>query len=117
MEITLLPRDNEYLNNEDVYLCYDAGIKNLFLSKLSFDRGFWWTDESLKYKVSTILVQNTNELYHNEITYKGLPYKGSVTKFLTPKNIGVIWDSGKQIKTYGLAPFWNHLTTLELNLE
>jgi len=107
-------RELDYFNSKDTFICYDAGIKNLFLSKLHLDKGSWWTNESLKFKASSIGIQNTNEIYHKEIFYKGIPLKGKVIKFLEPKNIGIIWDSGKQIKEFGLPPFWNDLYNLKL---
>lgn len=115
MILDLQNRDIDYLNNSDTFMCYDAGIKNMFLSKLHFDKGSWWTNESLKYKATTILIQNTSELYNKEITYEEIStYKGTIIKFLEPKNIGIIWDSGKQIKEFGLGPYWNKLKTLNL---
>lgn len=110
----LKERETDYFNSTDVYLCYDAGINNLFLSKLELYNGYWYTLESLKYKATTIQVQNFNELYHTKVKYKGLEYFGTITKALEPKNLGIVWDQGIQIKTNGLASFWNELNKLEL---
>lgn len=110
----LKERNADYFNSTDVYLCYDETLKNLFLSKLELYNGYWHTLESLKYKVTTIDTQNCSELYHTRVKLKGLEYHGTIVKQLTPNNIGVLWDQGKQVKQHGLANFWTELNKLEL---
>ena len=110
----LKERETDYFNTTDVYLCYDAGINNLFLSKLELYNGYWYTIESLSYKATTIQTQKFSELYHKKVKFKGLDYWGTITKTLEPKNLGVVWDQGKHIKVHGLANFWTELNKLEL---
>jgi hypothetical protein len=117
MILNLQYRGNDYLNDTDVYICYDAGIKNLFLSKLHYHNGSWYTNESLRYKAASILIEKIDKYIHKNIYYKGIPYKGTIIKVLTPKNIGIIWDSGPQIKQHGLASFWTDLSNLEIKIN
>ena len=109
----LKERDNDYLNDTDVYFCYHPSLDNLFLSKLEYSKGHWWTIESLQYKVTTIEVQNFSELYHSKVKLKGLEYYGTIVKTLEPKNLGIRWDQGPQNKK-GHANFWAELKKLEL---
>ena len=53
MELNLEYRDpnSEYFNSESWYVCYGT---ILFLTKLEYVNGCWWTKESLKYKVHTL---------------------------------------------------------------
>jgi hypothetical protein len=69
----------------------------------------------LKYKVTTIVTQKANGFLNNTIKYKGIDYEGTVTKFLTPNDIGIVWAQGKQIKQYGMANFWTELNKLEIS--
>jgi len=47
-------RDNEYFNEKDIYLFKDS-IGMTFKSKVEFDKGYWTTVESLRYKAITLL--------------------------------------------------------------
>tara|TARA_R110000772_G_C13310332_1_gene440583 strand:- start:13816 stop:13980 length:165 start_codon:yes stop_codon:yes gene_type:complete len=46
-------RDNSYFNEGDTFLFNDAGFKK-FESKVHFENGYWWTNESLQFKATTL---------------------------------------------------------------
>lgn len=45
-------RDADYFNEKDTYL-FDCGLKK-FKSKVHFEKGYWWTNESLQFKATSI---------------------------------------------------------------
>lgn len=45
-------RGNEFFNSEDAYLFEDLG--KTFESKVHFEKGYWWTNEKLNFKATTL---------------------------------------------------------------
>lgn len=45
-------RENKYFNEQDSYL-FKSNFKE-FVSKVHFEKGNWWTNESLNYKASSL---------------------------------------------------------------
>ncbi len=55
-------RTSEYFNNEDYYLLFNPTTLLYCISKLHFDKGYWWSNLSQKFKMITIPCINCNEL-------------------------------------------------------
>lgn len=58
---TLEYRENTYFNDVDVFLFETHGKQ--FKSKCHFEKGFWWTNEPLNYKctsVKSLKLENEN---------------------------------------------------------
>lgn len=51
-------RDKSYFNENDTYL-FDNGMRR-FESKVYFTKSNWWTEESLKYKATTLECKKLN---------------------------------------------------------
>jgi len=45
-------RENDYFNERDTYLFESSTLT--FESKVEFDKGYWWTVESLHYKCTSL---------------------------------------------------------------
>lgn len=92
-------------NTEDYYVV-NNGLGRWIITQLEFDRGHWWTVESLQYKITSVEHFKFKDFYRNRIALNNLDYKGTIIKALPPYYLGVIWDSGKQVKDIGLANYW-----------
>ena len=55
-------RENDYFNDTDDYLIHDKTLKLNFVSKLHFYNGNWYSNKSLKYKMTSIICINITEL-------------------------------------------------------
>ncbi len=117
MKLDLQYRENDYFNTEDVYLCYDHGLMRFLLTKIEPIGAVWFCKEKLRYKCTSVIMVNTNELIGQEISLKGIEYTGKLVKVLYPDNFGIIWNSGPQIKKHGLQHFWTEWYKLELNIS
>ena len=55
-------QENDYFNNQDDYLIRDESLDLNFVSKLHFYNGNWYSNKSLKYKMTSVKSININEL-------------------------------------------------------
>lgn len=105
MKDLLSYRESDYFNNEDYYLFY-SNLNLLYVTQLHYYNGSWYSNVGVKYKMTSVLCINLNELYHKEVEYIGTPLVGIITKYLEPKYIGVLWKQGQEYRKYGLPSFW-----------
>lgn len=47
-------RTNEYFNEKDTYVFVNGSGSSLFESKVTYNKGYWWTVESLNYKCTSV---------------------------------------------------------------
>ena len=101
-------RDNSYFNSNDLYM-FDNGLEKWYISKVHFHNGFWYSDVACNYKMTSVPSVNCKELYHFTISLSGV--KGTICKFLSVPNndFGISWESGENIRKYGLPHFWNDI--------
>lgn len=45
-------RDNDYFNEDDTFV-FDSGY-GVFESKVHYGGGYWWTNESMNFKCTTV---------------------------------------------------------------
>jgi hypothetical protein len=58
---------------------------------------------------------NSQELSGLEVNYIGTPIKGKISSHhRIDGNFGIHWESGPNIKNYGLPYFWNEPKNLKL---
>lgn len=120
MKLDLRYRESNYFNSDDYFVC-DNGLRGLLVTKLERSNGFWWTVESLRFKATTVPIQNTNELLGKRVNYKGIDYFGKVSAFLPPVgtelrgSFGIVWDGGRQVRETGLIHFWQNTQNLDFN--
>lgn len=55
-------QENNYFNEIDDYLIRDPSINLNFVSKLHFYNGNWYSNNGLKYKMTSVKCININEL-------------------------------------------------------
>ena len=53
-------RENDYFNNQDDYLVHDHALHLSFVSKLHFYNGNWYSNDKLKYKMTSVKCININ---------------------------------------------------------
>jgi hypothetical protein len=107
--------ESEYFNSEDYFLI-KTNYNRFYVTKCHWYNGAWFSDESLKYKMSSVLSISCNELKNEVVFYKGTPLKGKIIKFNNPDGIGVLWDQGGKYKEFGLPYFWNKMEDLKIEL-
>jgi hypothetical protein len=112
LELDLQYRSNSYFNEIDTFLCYD-NLNRLLVTKMKHQNGFWFCLEKLKYKASSVRVQNFNEIKNERISLKGIEYPGTISKALSPNDIGIIWDNGLHVKKHGLGSYWQNWHNLD----
>lgn len=119
MKLDLQYRETSYFNETDYFIC-DNTLNGILVTKLEFAKnGFWYTKESLNFRVTSIRVQNANEVYSTKVKLKGLDYHGTLCKCLGPVKgdlrgyFGILWDGGLQVKKHGLQKFWNKTSDIE----
>jgi len=105
-------RDVDYFNGEDYYLLYNDGLKRYNLTRLQKCNGGWYSLLGLEYKMTSVPCINHNELIGMEVTYQDLPLSGKIATNAIGDNLGVIWESGANIKKYGLPYYWNEVKLL-----
>lgn len=106
-------RESEYFNDKEDFLIY-TNLGKVYVGKCHWYNGAWYFNSSLRYKMTSVLAVSFSEFYGAEIQYKGTELKGKVVKCMEPDQIGVIWESGQNIRKYGLPNFWNNNYNLEL---
>ena len=57
MKIKLRYRDNNYFNENNIFIFYDKPLKKIFTSKCIFHRGFYYTVKNLQFKCNSIKAQ------------------------------------------------------------
>jgi len=116
-ENSLKYRPSSYFNTTDYFVLYNDGLKKYNVTKLQFHQGSFYSLEGLEYKMTSVPCVNCNELLGMKVTYKDTPIKGilptSIDKIL-PNTFGINWESGKNIRKYGLPYYWNNPKNLEL---
>lgn len=116
MKKLLKYRDTDYYNTNDYFIIYIDSLKKYHVTKLQLYNGTYYSLLGLEYKMTSILSINYKELIGLTVTYMGTEIKG---KLMNPDkvindNVGVFWESGKNINTYGLPHFWNKIEKLEV---
>jgi hypothetical protein len=53
-------RESSYFNENDTFL-FERNDGRRFESKCHFEKGFWWTNESLNYKCISIMCVNLSD--------------------------------------------------------
>lgn len=103
MKNKLKYRDNSYFNSEDLYL-FDNGLNKWYLTKVHFYNGFWYSDVACRYKMSSVVCVNCEELYDLSVSFLGA--KGNIKKFLeNPNNdFGIMWEGLNENKN--LNYYW-----------
>ncbi len=107
-------RTSDYFNENDLYIL-QTGLDKLYISSVHFYNSSWYADAGEKYKMTTVECINAKELYGKEAQLKNLNYKGKVVKFLnSPHNhVGIMWNSGEQVRKHGLAMFWQNINNIK----
>ena len=113
MEKLLSYQDSNYFNEKDIYLFY-TNLKRFYVSKVHFYNGAWYTDVGCKYKATTVLCINCEEIYGLDVTYIETELRGKITKAMAPDNLGINWYQGQNYKKYGMPYFWNIAENLKL---
>lgn len=106
-------RESDYFNSEDYYLLL-TNFNRYYITKCHWYNGSWFSDESLKYKMTSVLTISCAELKDLEVKYKNTTLKGKMTKFINPDGVGVNWYQGEDYRKYGLPNFFNRFENLEL---
>lgn len=109
MENNLKYRENNYFNSEDLYL-FDNNLGKLYLTKVHFHNGFWYSDVACKYKMNSVRCANCRELYGLNVELHKV--RGYISKFLgAPNNdFGVQWQG---VGDKGLNYFWNDVNLFQ----
>lgn len=55
-------RDNNYFNSKDYFLVYDASLDKFISTKVHFYNGNWHSNETLKYKMTSVKSVNCTTL-------------------------------------------------------
>lgn len=97
-------RESDYFNSEDYYLVL-TNLDSYYITKCHWYNGSWFSDESLKYKMTSVLTVSCAEIKDNEVIFKKTTLKGTVKKFINPNGIGVIWHQGEDYRKYGLPNY------------
>lgn len=106
-------RETDYFNSEDYYLVL-TNLDRYYITKCHWYNGSWYSDEGLKYKMTSVLTVSCAELKDKEVKYKNTTLKGKITKFINPDGVGVNWYQGEDYRKYGLPNFWSKMKNLEL---
>ena len=105
-------KTNKEFNENDLYIFHDL---RFFISNVHKHNGVWYTNESLKFKAETIECINWNDVVNRRVQIinkdlkEGEEIYGTVIKYLSQREIGILWDQGK--KRY-LPYFWNDINTI-----
>lgn len=112
--LTVEYKKNEDFNSEDWYVFEDW---RLFISKVhKHTNGFWYTNESLQFKATSIQCVNFNDIKDRRVKIMDTKLEeddrfcGTVWKCLTPLDLGIGWDKGK--KKF-MPTFWTNINDLE----
>lgn len=102
-------------NEEDLFLCYDASIRKLLISKLNYN-GAYFTKEGLRYKTSSITIMNESNLIGKPIhLINNINYVGTIAKLNDSINeVGVIWNCPSEIRKHGLHPYWTSVDEINI---
>jgi hypothetical protein len=114
MKELLKYRETDYFNLEDYYLLYNDGLLRYNLTRLQLHNGGWYSLLGLEYKMTSVPCINHNELVGMTVKYKGTPVTGTLARNVIDENFGVMWESGENIRKYGLPYYWNEIKNLEL---
>lgn len=104
--------DTEYFNSEDYFLI-KTNYNRFYVTKVHWYNGAWFSNESLKYKMTTVLSVSYDEIKDKVVQYKGTTLKGKIVKLMNPNNVGVIWNQGGNFREFGSPCFWNEFENLE----
>lgn len=99
---------NSYFNEEDYFLIYDIGLKKYIVSLMKEYKGAYYSVSGLKYKATSVLTININELKGVDVLFKNTDIKGKISKSVT-NTLGIVWDQGqaKDFKKSGFPYYWN----------
>jgi hypothetical protein len=89
-------RNNNYFDENTLYIFYHESIDRLLVSKVHFYNGNWHTNEGLQYKCTSVKCIKANNLLKRKIilNLNDTIIKGKIINFLPEKNcIGVHWDN------------------------
>lgn len=111
MKKRLKYRENLYFNIDDFYV-YENTFGKLFVTQVEFYNGNWYSKVGLKEKMTTIKCYNANYLKGKEITFNNLT--GTISKFLSPVDLGINWKQGQNFKEFGFPYYWNNINNLTL---
>lgn len=106
-------RESDYFNELDLYLI-KTNFDRYYITECHWYNGSWYSDVSLKYKMTSVLAVSCAEIKNKEVTYKNTTLRGKMTKFIEPDGIGVNWYQGEDYRKYGLPNYWNKFENLEL---
>lgn len=109
-------RDNSYFNENDYFLIL-TNLNAFFITKVHPWNGYYFSNESLKYKMTTVLTVNCNEIKGLTIRYEDTTLKGVISKFIEPNGIGVVWNQGENYRKFGFPNYWNLMSNLTLILK
>lgn len=112
MKKLLAYRDSNYFNPEDYFIIYTT-LEAFYVTKCHWFNGAYYSDEGLKYKMTSVLSVSCAELVGKEIKYKHTTLTGTIGKFLNPESAGIVWKQGDEYKKYGLPSYWPHIKNLE----
>ena len=108
-------RHISYFNLEDYFITYNDGLKKYNVTKLQFYNGSYFSILGLEYKMTSIPCINLKEVKGATVKYKGTELLGAIAKHNQIGDyIGVIWESGPQVKKFGLPYYWNNVKNLEI---
>jgi len=107
-------RENDYFNKTDYFLI-KTNYNKYYVTKCHWYNGAWYSDVSLKYKMSSVLSVSCAELVGKPVVFRGTSLKGKISSnFLSPDSIGVDWNQGENYRRYSLPNYWNIIENLEL---
>lgn len=91
----LLYRENDYFNENDHYVFFYIPNKKYFISKVSLFNGYFRTNESLRYKCTSLLCCNFNEYMGVYVKYGS--YLGMIVNCSPEYNcVGIIYAQGQK---------------------
>lgn len=66
MKLELEYRDNDFFNSEDFFVFLDKACTKVFSSRVHFYNGNWYTNNSLKFKCTSIKSDRYKETLNNK---------------------------------------------------
>jgi len=101
--------NSEYFNETDYFLI-KTNLGGYFVTQCHWYNGSWFSNDSLKYKMTSVLTVSCGQIKNKEVRYINTDVKGTISKFVQPDGIGVVWKQGSK----PLPHFWNKFENLEL---
>jgi hypothetical protein len=115
MKELLTYHETSYFNTNDYFIMYNDGLKKYHVTKLELYGGTYYSLLGLCYKMTSVPCINHNEVKNLKIKYIDTEISGKISEYnVIDDFVGVMWESGKNIKKYGLPYHWNNPKNLKI---